>query len=119
MAKLLLNKKLDEPEAELGFKERVLKIINSIPKKRVMSYGQVASMAGSPRAARQVGGILRHYDGNDKLPWWRVINSQGYISIKGNFIATPDRQKYLLEQEGVSVSKDYSVDLEKYRYRPK
>jgi methylated-DNA-protein-cysteine methyltransferase-like protein len=102
-----------------SFKPRVLQIIASIPKGKVMSYGQVAATAGSPRAARQVGGILRGYDGDDGLPWWRVVNSAGHISIKGNFIATPARQKQLLESEGVVVSGDYSLDISKYRFHLK
>jgi methylated-DNA-protein-cysteine methyltransferase-like protein len=84
-----------------------------------MSYGQVAAVAGSPRAARQVGGILRHYDGDDSLPWWRVVNNAGHISIKGNFIATPARQRQLLIDEGVPVSKDYALDIANFRWHPK
>ncbi len=84
-----------------------------------MSYGQVAASAGSPRAARQVGGILRRYDGDDSLPWWRVVNNTGVIIIKGNFIATPSRQRALLLEEGVEVSNEYSLDIAKYRYYPK
>jgi len=99
-----------------SFKQRVLKIISVIPKGKVMSYGQVAAMAGSLRAARQVGGILRHYEGSEEFPWWRVVNNAGRISIKGNFIATPAFQKQMLEGEGVVVDKDYSLDMEKYRY---
>jgi methylated-DNA-protein-cysteine methyltransferase related protein len=101
-----------------NFKQNVLSIIAAIPRGKVMSYGQVAAAAGSPRAARQVGGILRHYDGNDSLPWWRVVNSAGHISIKGNFEATPSRQKQLLEEEGIPVSREYSLDIGKYRFYP-
>lgn len=81
-----------------------------------MSYGQVAAAAGSPRAARQVGGILRA-SSLDKLPWWRVINSQGYISIKGSFEATPQLQMQLLAAEGVVVSIDMRVDMAEYGYK--
>ena len=101
------------------FKQQVLNIIAGIPKGKVMSYGQVAAMAGIPRAARQVGGILRHYDGNDSLPWWRVINNTGHITIKGNFIATPALQKQLLERDGIKVAKNYSLDMREYRFRAK
>ncbi len=98
------------------FKTEVIRTVKQIPKGKVMSYGQIAAVAGSPRAARQVGGILRGYDGTDSLPWWRVVNSEGYLSIKGNFIATKDRQKQLLLEEGIDVSKDYKVDIHKLRY---
>lgn len=101
----------------MTFKERVIHIIQAIPAGKVMSYGQVAAAAGSPRAARQVGGVLR-VSSLDKLPWWRVINNAGYISIKGSFEATPQVQKSLLVQEGVPVSADMQVDMNKYRYMP-
>ncbi len=99
------------------FREKVINFIKSVPKGKVVSYGQVASIAGSPRAARQVGGVLRALPDSSGVPWWRVINSQGIISIKGNWVVTKETQKMLLEKEGVEVSKDFSIDLEKYRYR--
>lgn len=117
MAKSLLGSLSGQEGAT--FKQRVLKIIAAIPRGRVMSYGQVAAVAGSPRAARQVGGILRHYDGDDSLPWWRVVNNAGHISIKGNFVATPARQRHLLIDEDIPVSKEYSLDIESYRWYPK
>lgn len=100
------------------FREKVIAFIKSVPKGKVVSYGQVASAAGSPRAARQVGGILRASSDTEKLPWWRVVNDKGIISIKGNWVVTKETQKYLLEKEGIVVSKDFAVDMEKYRYSP-
>ncbi len=101
------------------FTQNVIAIIAAIPKRNVMSYGQIAAHAGSPRAARQVGGILRTWADAHNLPWWRVVNSAGHISIKGNWFATPEVQKALLEKEGVLVHEDFTVDIEKYRYNPK
>ena len=99
-----------------SFKQKVLAYIKTVPKGRVVSYGQVAAMAGSPRAARQVGGILRGLSIADgKVPWWRVINSRGQISIKGNWTATKELQKALLSKEGITVGKDFTVNMEKYR----
>lgn len=98
----------------MTFKEQVIKLIQSIPQGKVASYGQIAAAAGSPRAARQVGGILRACE--ITVPWWRVINSQGIISIKGNWTATKDRQAELLRAEKIVVSPDYSVDIENYRH---
>ncbi len=83
-----------------------------------MTYGQVAAAAGSPRAARQVGGVLRVCDG-EHVPWWRVLNAAGVISIKGNIYATPILQKQLLEAEGVAVSAQYMVNLRQCQYYPK
>lgn len=101
------------------FRDSVYKIIQSIPSGFVMSYGQVALYAGSPRAARQVGWILHQSEGKVKLPWWRVINNSGRISIKGSYENTPNVQKQLLESEGVEVEENLDIDIEKYRYYPK
>lgn len=99
------------------FRGRVIGFIKKVPKGKVVSYGQVAAVAGSPRAARQVGGILRSLDAADsKVSWWRVVNNQGIISIKGNWTATKEIQKSLLEKEGIKVSKNFSLDMEKYRW---
>lgn len=82
-----------------------------------MTYGQVAAQAGSPRAARQVGGVLRGCD-LARVPWWRVVNAVGTLSIKGNVEATPLLQKQLLEAEGVVVSQAYTLSLVVYQHHP-
>lgn len=105
------------------FKNKVINIIKEIPKGEVASYGQVALYAGIPRAARQVGWILANLE-IDKLeslydlPWWRVINNAGRISIKGSKHHDAVTQKKLMEKEGIVVSKDLTFDIEKYRWRP-
>ncbi len=99
-----------------GFREQVLKFISRIPKGRVVSYSQVAAACGHPRAARQVGGILRAEPDNSGVPWWRVINNQGIISIKGSWTASKERQRELLMKEGVEVSENFEVDIHQYRY---
>ncbi len=123
------------------FKNNVIKFIQRVPKGKVMSYGQVAAFDGSPRAVRQVGQILKNLDisntplpgihsstttpkkgssflgcSSEDVPWWRVINNQGVISIKGNWTATKELQKKLLEKEGVKINKNYTFDIEKYRW---
>lgn len=104
---------LAKGQSSLGrsFKEKVIQIVSSIPHGKVTSYGTVSSLAGSPRAARMVAGILHLAEGS--LPWQRVVNRDGYISIRGchydkNF------QKKLLESEGVEVSSDFMINLDKY-----
>jgi methylated-DNA-protein-cysteine methyltransferase-like protein len=101
----------------MTFTERVKRIIKKVPKGKVASYGQIAALAGSPGAARQVGFVLRSSDPRS-LPWWRIINNAGVISIKGSFEATKFLQKQLLEKEKVKVSEHFEIDIEKYRYRP-
>jgi methylated-DNA-protein-cysteine methyltransferase-like protein len=99
------------------FSETVLNIVKLIPSGTVVSYGQVALMAGVPRAARQVGRILHIYSETYNVPWWRVINNAGRIST--NCLEhTAQDQKELLEKEGVEVKKLLKIDIEKYRFRP-
>ncbi|TSC66102.1 MAG: putative cysteine methyltransferase [Microgenomates group bacterium Gr01-1014_80] len=94
----------------MNFKDRVIKIVKQIPYGKVTTYGTVAALAGLPRGARLVGGLL-HF--NEDLPWQRVINRHGFISTKCT--EHPKQlQKVLLEQEGIVVSKDFMVDLGKY-----
>ena len=64
-----------------SFTENVIKVIQSIPSGNVMTYGQIASAAGSPRAARQVVRILHSMSEKYHLPWHRVINSKGEIGF--------------------------------------
>ena len=97
------------------FKKKVIEVVSLIPPGKVASYGQVATYIGAPRAARQVGWILRQVGPEVNIPWWRVINQKGRISITGNFNADRDLQKKLLEADGVDV-KDFQVDMEKYRF---
>ena len=101
----------------MNFREQVIAAVRTIPRGNVVSYGQVAAVLGSPRAARQVGWALHTLDGDSKTPWWRVINSAGYISIKGNEISTPQAQKKFLQDEGVPVTEDLKIPIEQYRYK--
>jgi methylated-DNA-protein-cysteine methyltransferase-like protein len=100
------------------FKEKVLKYIKAVPKGKVVSYGQVAANCGKPKGAREVGWILRGLSAQDAagLPWWRVVNQKGFISIKGNFFASKFTQKELLEKDGVEVGRDFILNMEKYKY---
>ena len=99
------------------FTQRVLDIIKSIPRGKVMAYGLVAKVAGSPRAARQVVRILHSSSKKHNLPWHRVINSQGKISLKPS--SGYEIQLALLEKEKVKFSLEGVVDLNKYLWIPK
>jgi len=100
------------------FRNYVYKVVQKIPYGKVVSYGQVALYAGAPRAARQVGWVLNQSEGKVDLPWWRVVNNAGRISIKGNRYNTPDLQRKLLRSEGVKVDEEFNLDIESYRFRP-
>jgi methylated-DNA-protein-cysteine methyltransferase related protein len=98
------------------FTERVITIIKDIPTGKVMTYGQIADSAGSPRGARQVVRILHSMSKKHHLPWHRVINSKGEIGFQDEdqFLL----QKKLLEEEGVVFDRKDRIELKKYRHIP-
>ncbi len=101
-------------EIQDTFARRVYQIVAAIPEGCVTTYGEVAQLAGSPRAARQVGGVLKRLPEGSRLPWHRVVNRHGVISLTG-----PDlqRQRQALLAEGVQVSGQGEIDLQRYRWR--
>lgn len=102
----------------MNFNKRVYKLVTKIPKGKVTSYGFIATLLGKPHAARQVGWALFNMVEGLDIPWWRVINSKGFISIK-NPNAPKELQKHLLEKDGLKVSDKFMVDLNKYMWRPR
>lgn len=98
------------------FTQRVIEIIKSIPEGHVMTYGQVARLAGSPRGARQVVRILHSLSRIHKLPWHRVVNAKGEIAIQDD--ESRMIQELYLQGEGVGVNHRGVIDLDKYRYVP-
>jgi len=98
------------------YTQRVVSIIKAIPEGTVMTYGQIAELAGSRRGARQVVRILHSLSGTYNLPWHRVVNAKGEISIQEK--EARYMQIHYLNGEGVATSEDGRIDLEKYRYHP-
>jgi methylated-DNA-protein-cysteine methyltransferase-like protein len=93
-----------------NFTINVLDIIMKIPAGRVMTYGQIAGLAGNGRGARQVSWILHSMSEKHQLPWHRVVNSKGKISLTGS------EQRELLELEGVEFNRTGAINLEKYQW---
>ena len=98
------------------FTERVKDAVKKIPAGRVATYAQVAACAGNHRAARQVAWVLHSSSRKHGLPWQRVINSRGRISLKPG--QGYERQKALLKNEGIVFGEDGSIDLERYLWKP-
>jgi len=94
------------------FTKRVIDIIKTIPEGKVMTYGQIANIAGKPRGARQVSWILHSMSKKYHLPWHRVINSKGEISLRGS------EQEELLALEGVEKDLSRKIDLSIYLWEP-
>jgi len=100
------------------FYKQVYQLVRAIPSGRVATYGQVAALLGKPRGARLVGWALNTCPKD--VPWQRVINRKGMISIE-NLRASKALQAELLETEGVEVKlKDgnYWVSLDNYLWQP-
>jgi methylated-DNA-protein-cysteine methyltransferase related protein len=96
------------------FSRSVIGLILSVPRGKVVTYGQLAELAGKPHCSRQVGFILRNIVDADRVPWQRVIGAGGRIAFpkrNKNF----KRQRQLLESEGVHFD-GARLDLERYRW---
>lgn len=98
------------------FTEKVIEMIQSIPAGKVMTYGQIAGLAGSPRAARQVVRILHSMSDKYHLPWHRVVNAKGQIALKDD--ESYHEQLFSLEAEGIELGLHGIIDLERYQWRP-
>ncbi|MDC0611350.1 MGMT family protein [Vibrio sp.] len=97
------------------FLESVFTVVYAIPSGKVSTYGDVARIAGYPGYARHVGKALSGLPPDSKLPWFRVINSQGKISLQGSDF---QRQYQELINDGIAVSSSGKVSLRQYRWEP-
>ena len=105
----------DKEITKSEFSYQVKQLIKAIPHGKVATYGQIASQAGNSRASRQVAWILHSCSEKDDLPWHRVINSKGRISLPPQ--EGYETQKKLLELEGIEFRENGSIDLDMYIWR--
>lgn len=94
-------------------RERVYTLMTELPPSRVTTYGDLAAMAGSPRAARVVGGIA--HTGSTELPWHRLVNSRGGLAV--GFPGGQDVQRQLLLQDGIECDKWRVRSFEELRWK--
>ncbi len=99
------------------FTQQVIQILLDIPEGTVMTYGQIATIAGNHRGARQVVRILHSSSRTYDLPWHRVVNARGEIALKEDVARS--EQASLLRGENVEVSDSGTIDLQQYLYSPK
>ncbi len=95
---------------------RIYEIVARIPRGRVATYGQVARLAGAPGHARQVGYALHARPEGSAIPWQRVINRKGQVSVRSRPGAA-DLQRAMLEAEGIPFDEGEAIALEKYQWQ--
>jgi len=88
------------------FAQNIFTILSYLEKGKLITYGQLASQAGFPAHSRHVGKILARLPKDTRLPWHRVVNSQGKISLKGDAFI---RQKTLLEAEQIEMTEQGKI----------
>ncbi len=92
-------------EQRMDFRAKVYLLMSQLPSNKVTTYGDLATWAGSPRAARIVGGIA--HSGSETLPWHRLVNTQGGLAI--GYPGGVEGQRQLLEQDGITCT-NYRID---------
>jgi methylated-DNA-protein-cysteine methyltransferase-like protein len=100
-----------QPEKDPTYQQVVYAIVRQIPSGLVASYGQIARIAGGGVSARMVGYALAALPQGNDVPWQRVINSQGKISLPGFGRLM---QEKLLHEEGVEISPEGRIDLQRF-----
>jgi methylated-DNA-protein-cysteine methyltransferase-like protein len=100
-----------------AFYIKIYDIVSKIPKGKVATYGQIAFLAGKPRAARVAGCAMHMAPMERKLPCHRVVNKQGSMSPEHVF-GGEDIQRALLAQEGITFQTNGCIDMKKHLWRP-
>ena len=103
--------------------DEIYAVVMTIPAGRVATYGQVAELAGLSRHARQVGYALRRLPVDSAVPWHRVVNAGGEISLRSAAVCeseneSENEQRLLLEDEGVRFDGRGRIHLREFRWNP-
>jgi methylated-DNA-protein-cysteine methyltransferase-like protein len=99
--------------------ERIYSVVARIPRGRVATYGQVARLANLPGHARLVGYALSVLDERSRIPWHRVVNAEGRISVRSGDSPAQILQRLWLELEKVVFDARGCIRLERFRWRPR
>jgi len=102
--------------ASKGLHPRIYAVVSRIPRGRVATYGQIARLAGMPGQARLVGYALHAVPKGRSIPWQRVVNAQGAISLPADH---GSRQRRLLEREGIRFDSRGRIPLASFQWQPK
>ncbi|CAI8338909.1 MAG: DNA base-flipping protein [Synechococcus sp. MIT S9220] len=101
-----------------AFDQRVRVVVAFIPEGRLSTYGQVADWIGAYGCARQVGWALRRLCLPSRIPWQRVVNAQGRISMSLSREGSDWMQRELLIAEGIPVDQDGRLPLKRFLWSP-
>ena len=96
-------------------KQKVYDFLCTVPKGKVVTYGQIAAYLGNKHLSRAVGNILHANPDPDKYPCYKVVSAQGKLSPRFAFGGI-EAQKHRLQADGIEVNNN-TVDLEKYGVR--
>tara|TARA_R110002072_G_scaffold6364_1_gene37492 strand:+ start:93 stop:425 length:333 start_codon:yes stop_codon:yes gene_type:complete len=97
--------------------KNIYSVVSRIPEGRIATYGQIATLVGFPKHARQVGFALAALENNSSIPWHRVINAKGKVSPRG-LDGCDDYQRLLLEEEGVTFNDNDCISLKHFQWQP-
>lgn len=100
----------------MNFFESVYKVVKQIPAGKVLSYGDVARLAGNPKMSRQVGWALHVNPEQGVIPCHRVVFKDGSLT-RGFAFGGIEIQRAMLVEEGVEVSRDFKIDMKKFRWQ--
>ena len=96
---------------------RVYAAVSRVPRGRVATYGQIASVAGLPGQARLVGYALSALPEGSRVPWHRIVNAAGRISLRSGERPMDAVQRFMLEKEGVRFGESGAILLSRYRWK--
>ncbi|UCE22696.1 MAG: MGMT family protein [Candidatus Aminicenantes bacterium] len=105
-----------EDTSKIVITSEIIRLIKAIPRGKVATYGQIACLTGLYTSVRRVVWILHSCSKKERLPWHRVVNRQGAISLKRG--AGYEKQKEMLKREGIVFDEKDRIDLERYLWEP-
>jgi methylated-DNA-protein-cysteine methyltransferase-like protein len=99
--------------------QRIYAVVRRVPRGKVATYGQIAELAGLGGHARQAGYAMAAVPASSTVPWHRVINAQGRVSMRSAGAGSTIVQQQLLEREGVVFDGGGRVSLARFRWKPR
>ena len=116
--KMTMGSKPNEITVEKSFDLRVYEAVSHIPFGQVATYGQIAELIGAYGCARKIGWSLKRLRLPSTIPWHRVINAKGEVSMSIGREGTDWVQIDLLKREGVFINQELKIPLRRYLWKP-